>query len=132
MPMAIIVIAPSAWLENNRNMLRLDLLALLGALGCGLMAGFFFAFSVCVMKALGKLPPEQGIAAMQWINLVVINPVFLTVFLGTGSVCAVGIFGSVMHWHEPGAAHLLAGSSLYIVGSLLVTMFFNVPRNTAL
>jgi uncharacterized membrane protein len=113
-------------------MLRLDIIALLGALGSGLMAGFFFAFSVCVMKALGKLSPEQGIAAMQSINVVVINPVFLTVFLGTGSLCAVGIFGSVMHWREPAAAYLLAGSAVYLVGPLLVTMLFNVPRNNAL
>ena len=113
-------------------MLRLDLVALLGALGCGLMAGFFFAFSVCVMKGLGKLAPEQGMAAMQSINVVVINPMFLTVFLGTGCLCALGIFGSFMHWQEPVAAYLLAGGAVYLVGAILVTMLFNVPRNDAL
>lgn len=56
----------------------LDLATFLSALGCGLIAGFFFAFSAVVMKALGKLPPAQGIAAMQSINVVVINPWFLT------------------------------------------------------
>jgi uncharacterized membrane protein len=113
-------------------MLLLDLVALVAALGSGLMAGFFFAFSVCVMKALGKLPPEEGMAAMQSINVVVINPVFLTVFLGTGVACAVGIFGSVTRWQDPGAAYVLAGSALYLLGSILVTMVFNVPRNNAL
>jgi uncharacterized membrane protein len=125
-------IAPSAWLGKNRGMLRLDLLALFGVLGSGLMAGFFFAFSVCVMKALGKLPPEQGIAAMQSINAVVLNPVFLTVFLGTGCLCAVGIYGSVLHWQEPMAAYLLAGGAVYLVGSILVTTLFNEPRSNAL
>ena len=38
------------------------------ALGCGLIAGVFFAFSAFVMKALALLPPAQGIAAMQSIN----------------------------------------------------------------
>jgi len=33
------------------------------ALGSGLNAGFFFAFSFVTMKSLGRLPPEQGIAA---------------------------------------------------------------------
>jgi uncharacterized membrane protein len=47
--------------ENN----ILDLVALLSALGCGLAAGIFFAFSTFVMKALGKLAPSQGIAALQ-------------------------------------------------------------------
>jgi uncharacterized membrane protein len=49
-------------------------LTLLSTLGCGLMAGFFFAFSACVMKALARLAPSAGIAAMQSINVVVINP----------------------------------------------------------
>jgi hypothetical protein len=41
------------------------------------MAGFFFAFSVCVMRALGQLPLEQGIASMQSINVAILNPLFL-------------------------------------------------------
>jgi len=43
----------------------LDVVTLLSALGCRLVAGVFFAFSAFVMKALGKLPPAQGIAAMR-------------------------------------------------------------------
>ena len=39
------------------------------ALGCGLIAGLFFAFSVAVMKALACLPSAGGIAAMQSINI---------------------------------------------------------------
>ena len=50
-------------------------LALLTAVGCGLMAGLFFAFSNFVMKALVRLPSEQGMAAMQHINVTVINPI---------------------------------------------------------
>jgi uncharacterized membrane protein len=106
--------------------------ALVCALGSGLIAGFFFAFSICVMKALGKLPPAQGIAAMQSINVVVINPVFLIVFLGTGALCLFTLVGSIVRWQAAGAAYLLTGSLLYVVGSILVTMVFNVPRNNAL
>jgi len=43
-------------------------LTLVSALGCGLTAGVFFAFSSFVMKALGRIQPAQGIAAMQSIN----------------------------------------------------------------
>jgi len=49
-------------------------LTLLSALGSGLIAGAFFAFSTFVMGALGRLPAAHGIAAMQSINVVVINP----------------------------------------------------------
>jgi uncharacterized membrane protein len=51
----------------------LELLTLAASLGSGLAAGFFFAFSFCVMQALGKIPASQGIAAMQSINVVVIK-----------------------------------------------------------
>jgi uncharacterized membrane protein len=102
------------------------------ALGSGVIAGFFFAFSFGVMKALGKLPPAQGVAAMQSINVAVINPVFLGVFLGTGIACLVALIGTLLRWRVPGGGYLIAGSLLYIVGSFVVTMVFNVPRNNAL
>ena len=35
-------------------------------------------------------------------------------------------------WQEPGALALVAGALFYFVGTLLVTMFFNVPLNDAL
>jgi uncharacterized membrane protein len=108
------------------------LLTLLATLGCGLIAGIFFAFSTFVMKALARLPPGEGIAAMQSINLVVLNRWFLTAFLATAAACVLTVIYSVLRWHEPGAAYLLVGGILYLAGTLLVTIVFNVPRNKAL
>lgn len=110
----------------------LDGLTILAALGCGLVSGIFFAFSTFVMAALARLPAPQGIAAMQSINLVVLNPVFLSAFLGTGIVCLILAAASLMRWADPGASWLLAGGLLYPVGTVLVTIAFNVPRNDAL
>ena len=64
-------------------------LAVTAVLGSGVIAGFFFAFSVCVMRALERLPRDQGIAAMQAINVVVLNPWFFTAFFGTAAVCLI-------------------------------------------
>jgi uncharacterized membrane protein len=102
------------------------------ALGCGLAAGVLFAFSAFVMTALARLPAAQGIAAMQSINVAVINPWFMTPFFGTAAACVCLAVSSLSIWHKPGAAWLLAGSLLYIVGTTLVTIVFNVPRNDAL
>jgi uncharacterized membrane protein len=52
----------------------LFVLTLVTAVACGLVAGFFFAFSTTVIKALARVPAAQGVAAMQSVNLVVINP----------------------------------------------------------
>ncbi len=108
------------------------ILTLLAALGCGLVAGVFFAFSTFVMKALARIAPNAGIAAMQSINIVVLNPWFMSAFLGTAAFCIVLLILSLLRWHEPGASCLLAGAVLYLVGTLLVTIVFNVPRNEAL
>lgn len=104
-------------------------LTLLTALGCGLIGGVFFAFSTFVMRALARLPAAQGIAAMQSINVVVINPWFLAAFLGTAGGCVVLAISSLASWGAPGALALFAGSLLYLVGTMLVTFACNVPRN---
>ena len=49
-------------------------LTLIAALGSGLIGGVFFGFSGFVMKALARLRPAQGIAAMQSINVVAVTP----------------------------------------------------------
>jgi uncharacterized membrane protein len=118
--------------RDGENMMPILALTLLSALGSGLMAGLFFAFSVCVMKALARLPAAQGIAAMQAINIVIINPIFLAVFLGTGVLGAAAAVIALPT--RPGAdpIYLIAGALLYLAGSIAVTMIFNVPLNNAL
>lgn len=110
----------------------LFILTLVAALGCGLVAGVFFAFSAFVMKALARLPAGAGMAAMQSINVVVLNPRFMTAFFGTAAACVLALIASLLRRHEAGAAYLLASSVLYLVGTLFVTIMFNVPRNEAL
>jgi uncharacterized membrane protein len=114
---------------NNRLLIGLIYCS---ALGCGLVAGVFLAFSSFVMPALARLPAAQGIAAMQSINIAVINPIFLGVFFGTAVGCVALIVQSLSSWTKPWAAYLLAGGLLYLLGTLLVTILFNVPRNDAL
>lgn len=96
-------------------------LTLASALGCGLIAGVFFAFSTFVMKALSRIPAAQGIAAMQSINVVVLNALFLGVFLGAAAGCITLAVAAIVGWHKPGAAYMLGGSLLYLVGTVLVT-----------
>jgi uncharacterized membrane protein len=106
-------------------------LAFLAALGSGLIAGFFLAFSACVMAALGRIPPASGISAMQSVNVVVLNPVFLGTFFGT-TVLSCACRRSAHELDRAWRLYLLAGSLLYLAGSILVTMICNVPLNNRL
>ncbi|MBA3703347.1 MAG: DUF1772 domain-containing protein [Actinomycetota bacterium] len=107
-------------------------LTLFTALGCGVVAGVFFAFSAFVMKALARLPAPQGIAAMQAINVAAVTPVFMTVLLGTALACGALIVSSLLVWGEPLAAYLLSGGAFYLVGAIGPTGAYHVPRNEAL
>ena len=107
-------------------------MTLLGALGCGMMAGVFFAFSAFVMKALGRLPAEQGVAAMQAVNVAAITPAFMAALFGTAVVCGALVVSALFAWDERFAPYLLVGSALYLVGAILLTIAYHVPRNEAL
>jgi uncharacterized membrane protein len=102
------------------------------AIGSALVAGIFFAFSTFVMAALGRIPPEQGMSAMQSINITVINPAFFLAFLGTAALCLVLVVAAWVNWSQPGAALMLAAGLLYLAGCVGVTIFANVPLNDAL
>lgn len=104
----------------------------LAALGCGMMAGLFFVFSDSAMKALGSRPAAEGMAAMQAINVKILTPLFFLLFFGTGALCLVLAIAALFRWSQPGAALSLAGGLLYLLGSIAVTMRFNVPLNNAL
>jgi uncharacterized membrane protein len=97
-----------------------------------LVGGVFFAFSNFVMAALARIDAREGIAAMQSINVTVINPLFMSALFGTGllSLALVGV--AISDLDADYAPYLLAGGIVYFVGEVVVTMAFNVPRNNAL
>jgi uncharacterized membrane protein len=108
------------------------IIIVLCALGAGLTAGIFYAFSTFVMAALARLPPPEGIAAMNAINVTVINPWFMAVFMGTPLLCVAVAILAFLNWSTPGSATILIAAVLYVTGSFVVTMIFNVPLNDAL
>ena len=69
---------------------------------------------------------------MQSINITVINPWFMGAFFGPVPVCVAVAVLSVLEWEESEVFYQLAGSALYLVGAVLVTGAFNVPRNDVL
>jgi uncharacterized membrane protein len=100
-------------------------------IGAGLNAGLFFIFSICIMGALARLPAEQGIAAMQAINVVILNPLFLLAFMGTAVLALILVAGGFVYG-GPARFYLIAGGLLFLGGVILVTMIVNVPMNNAL
>jgi uncharacterized membrane protein len=108
-----------------------DVLTLVTALGCGLAAGSLFAFSTFAMAGLVRLPPRDGLAAMQSINRTAVTPAFMTVLFGTALACLVlGVWAAMNA--DGRTAWALPGGALYLVGTIAVTMVKNVPLNDEL
>lgn len=107
-------------------------LAVLGVLGTGLVAGVFCGFSTFVMRGLAALPAAQGVAAMKAINVAAVRPAFMLVFIGSAALCATNAVVTFVVWPDEGKTELLLGSALYLFGSFGLTMVANVPRNDRL
>ena len=107
-------------------------LIFIAAIGCGVVAGIFFAFSSFVMAALGRIPAAQGIASMQSINITAINPGFMLVLFGTALLCLALAVLALVSWSQPGSALVVAASLVYLLGCIGVTMIRNVPLNDLL
>lgn len=110
----------------------ITVLTFVAAIGCGLVAGTFFAFSSFVMPALGRVPSEHGVPVMQSINVAVINRSFMTAFLGTAALSMVLAAGSFFWWHGASGKLILVASLTYLVGVIGVTRIFNIPLNVML
>jgi uncharacterized membrane protein len=109
----------------------LRILTVIAAVGAGVSAGVFFAFSTFVMKALGRLPAAEGISAMHAINKAAPTPLFMLALFGTGVVSIVLSAVALRHLDQRWAVYLLTGTALYLV-CLVLTMVYHVPRNDAL
>jgi uncharacterized membrane protein len=107
-------------------------LLLAATVGSGLIGGLFFIFSNTVMKSLDALPPAAAVAAMNSINRVILNPLFFLAFFGTAALCLtlLVIYGPNIDQRDGVLA--CGGALIYLVGSIGVTMVFNVPLNNKL
>jgi uncharacterized membrane protein len=92
----------------------------------------FFAFSSFIMRSLARLPSSEGIAAMQSINVVVLNRSFLGTFMGTAAISLLLIALSLTQWTTEASPFILTGAVLYFVGTFVVTIAGNVPLNNRL
>ena len=100
--------------------------------GCALVGGVFFAFSSFVMDGLERLPPSQGIAAMQSINRSAVTPLFMAALFGTGAACIGLVAWSAVAGDDRPTGWLLAGGALYVVGAIGLTIARHVPLNDGL
>src|SRR5262245_62876496 len=77
------------------------------AVGCGVMAGVYFAFSGFVMTALSRIDQASGVAAMNSINTVILRSLFMPLFFGTTIAALTLAAVALLRWGTPGAQSML-------------------------
>ena len=102
------------------------------ALGAGLIAGVFFAFSTFIMTALGRSGQVPGILAMNSINSTILQSPFMPVFYGTTLTSIALAVIALSRWDASRSNAVLAGAIVYVLGMFVCTIVFNVPLNNAL
>lgn len=102
------------------------------AIGCAVMAGVYFTFSTFVMSSLEAMPEPEGIAAMQSINRVILQSLFLPLFFATSFASLALAVWAIFNWGHSAAIFLAIGGLVYFVGMFACTAALNVPLNNAL
>ena len=97
----------------------------------GLIAGLFFTYANSVMPALRGADDRAFVDVMQRINTVILNPLFLSTFMGG---LLISVAAAVVVWQADDRSALpwiVAGVVLYLV-MFLVTRAVNIPLNIEL
>ena len=102
------------------------------AIGAGLMAGVYFAFSGFIMRSFDLLGAAKATDAMNAINEVILRSWFMALFFGSTLLYAVLIAVTVLNTDLDGRGLLFATGLIYVVGMFLCTALANVPLNNRL
>jgi len=102
------------------------------AIGCGLMAGIYFAFSGFVMSSFARIETAAGILAMQSINDVILRSAFMPIFFGTSVGAALIAATALLNLSGTGAVLKFSAGGLYFTGMFVTTVLVNVPLNNKL
>jgi len=96
----------------------------------GLGAGVYYTYQISVTRALAEVDDATYVATFQSINRTIVNPWFVSVFLGAPLLAAAAL---ALRWGAEArlVATLATGLALE-VASIAITMAGNIPLNEAL
>jgi uncharacterized membrane protein len=102
------------------------------AIGSGLIAGIYFAFSAFIMRAFDSLDTSEAVTAMNSINEIILRSLFMPLFFGSTLVSLALVVLALFNWNETGAGVMLIAGAIYFFGMFVCTLVFNVPLNNRL
>lgn len=100
---------------------------LAATLAGGLQAGTYYVWACGVMPGLARTDDRTFVAALQQMNIAIVNPVFLATFLGAPILAAAALLTS-----SSNARPWAIGGLVLAIATVVVTGAANIPLNDAL
>jgi uncharacterized membrane protein len=112
----------------------IQILVLVSALLCSLVAGFVFCFSVVVMPGIRTLGDRDFLRSFKAMDGIIQNnpPVFILVWLGSALVLIAAAALGALQLDGPDGDLLIIACALYIFCVQVPTIAFNIPLNNRL
>ena len=98
----------------------------------GLSAGLFVGWAVSVIPGTRRTSDRTYVETMQRINVAIVNPPFLVIFMGTAIALLISAILLFAGDQTRRAWWATAATATYVVGMLGVTIGGNIPLNNAL
>lgn len=96
----------------------------------GLVAGLLAAFSLAVMPGLRRVDDRTFVATMRAINVAILNPLFLLVWVGAPLLAVIGAL--LVRTRVPAAWPFVLTAAVLALATFVITAAVNVPLNDAL
>ncbi len=114
------------------NDLIVNILVIVAAIGAGLMAGLYYAFSAFIMKSFDQIGSSNAVVAMNSINEVILRSSFMLLFFGSTILFALLIAVGIFYETTSASWLLISAGLIYVIGMFVCTAAFNVPLNNQL
>lgn len=98
----------------------------------GLIAGLLFSYQISVNNGLRALSDSEYVKAMQSINVVIVNPVFVICFIGLVFLFPISSYFLFKEGTTQLFYLMLGACLVYLTGVICVTFFGNIPLNNQL
>jgi len=111
-----------------------QIVLIVAAFLCSLVAGFLFAFAVVTMPGIRSLNDREFIRAFQVMDRVIQNnhPVFVLVWVGSVAALVASVVLGIGPLDGAGRLLLILAGLTYFLGVQLPTVTINIPLNNKL
>jgi len=106
-----------------------NIVLLLALITTALSAGLFFAWVVSVIPGTKRIPDQAYLEVMQSINRTILNPAFFIIFFGALFLLFIQTYFQYKIKLDNVFWLTLSAAIIYLIGTIGVTMFGNVPLN---